>query len=195
MLPEDKQNGQPQQQAPQALQQNHLAETIQVFSNLANVIIATQQQKQNPAIHVFKKEQKALEEGTPQAVAQPAAQQAPEPSQPHASLPLPLENVKDAPQKTHEDFEMEALERLKNRKAGTGNTKCLKRPASAKAKPACKAPKVMAKPKAASPALQLGCGKCRGSPVGCLQCRDANFKGNRYTKAQWLALKKHHGYK
>ena len=125
----------------------------------------------------------------------PACCAAPEPSQPHASVPLPLENGKGAPQKTHEDFEMEALHRLKNRKAGTGNTKCLKRPASAKAKPACKAPKVMAKPKAAPPALQLGCGKCRGSPVGCLQCRDANFKGNRYTKAQWLALKKHHGYK
>ena len=162
---------------------------------MATVIFASQQQQQDPAIHVFKKEQKALEGSSPEAVAQPAAHHTPEPCQPHASLPLALENGEDAPKKTHEDFEMEALQRLKNRKAGTGNTKCLKRPASAKAKPACKAPKVMAKPKAAPPALQLGCGKCRGSPVGCLQCRDANFKGSRYTKAQWLALKNYHGYK
>ena len=162
---------------------------------MASVILGTLQQKQDPAIHVFRKEQKALDGCTSEPAAQPAAQQPPEPSQPPASLPLPLENGQDAPKKTHEDFEMEALERLKNRKAGTGNTKCLKRPASAKAKPACKAPKVKAKPKADPPALQLGCGKCRGSPVGCLQCRDASFKGSRYTKAQWLALKKFQGYK
>ncbi len=176
-----------------------MAEAIQVFSNMASVIFATAQQKQDPAIHVFKKDHNALEGCAPEPVAQPAAQpaaqQTPEPSQPQASLPLALEDGKDVPKKTHEDFEMEALERLKNRKAGTGNTKCLKRPACAKAKATCKAPKVMPKPKAAPPALQLGCGKCRGSPVGCLQCRDASFKGSRYTKAQWLALKKYHGYK
>ena len=30
--------------------------------------------------------------------------------------------------------------------------------------------------------LKLGCGKCRGSPKGCLQCRDPSYGGHRWTK-------------
>jgi hypothetical protein len=30
--------------------------------------------------------------------------------------------------------------------------------------------------------LLLGCSKCRGSPNGCIKCRDPNFKGQRYQR-------------
>ena len=56
----------------------------------------------------------------------------------------------------------------------------------AKVKAACKA-KCKAKGKApiktSVPAKLLGCGKCRGSPKGCGQCRDPGFNGRRFQRA------------
>ena len=34
----------------------------------------------------------------------------------------------------------------------------------------------------AAPAVKLGCGKCRGARVGCVQCRDPSFRGARWQK-------------
>ena len=30
--------------------------------------------------------------------------------------------------------------------------------------------------------LKLGCGKCRGTPSGCDQCRNPSFRGKRWTR-------------
>ena len=50
-----------------------------------------------------------------------------------------------------------------------------------------KAKKVIIKSKpsagAAPIVIKLGCSKCRGGSLGCIQCRNPNFAGKRFTKA------------
>ena len=41
---------------------------------------------------------------------------------------------------------------------------------------------IIKKPSANSDGIALGCGKCRGAPMGCVQCRDPNFKGSRWQR-------------
>jgi hypothetical protein len=39
-------------------------------------------------------------------------------------------------------------------------------------------------PAGAAPIVaKLGCSKCRGGSLGCIQCRNPNFTGKRFTKA------------
>ena len=57
----------------------------------------------------------------------------------------------------------------------------LKRPVSAK-KPAVVASKVLKRPASAKKRLILGCSRCRGSRIGCLQCRNPNYGGRRFQK-------------
>jgi hypothetical protein len=54
----------------------------------------------------------------------------------------------------------------------------LRRPAAAVAmrRPSAS---VMRRPAAA---VRLGCSKCRGSPGGCIQCKNPKFAGNRWTR-------------
>ena len=54
------------------------------------------------------------------------------------------------------------------------------KPAEA-AQPA-QAGKAKKRPAAAAPALLLGCPKCRGSPVGCVQCKNPAYGGRRYQR-------------
>ena len=63
----------------------------------------------------------------------------------------------------------------------------LKKPASAPAKPSATAAASVLKRPAAQPVahtkrlrILLGCGKCRGSHIGCIQCRDPSFGGARW---------------
>ena len=51
-------------------------------------------------------------------------------------------------------------------------------------KPASTGSKVLKKStkSTSSKALLLGCARCRGSTIGCLSCRDPNFKGTRFQK-------------
>ena len=61
------------------------------------------------------------------------------------------------------------------------STSLLKRPSAATLeKPASIGSKVLKKPVSNSKTLLLGCARCRGNPVGCLSCRDPNFKGTRF---------------
>jgi hypothetical protein len=59
-----------------------------------------------------------------------------------------------------------------------GKGKAAPKTAAKVAKPKVKA---AAAPDTKSPLL-LGCGKCRGSAKGCVQCRDPSFKGARWQR-------------
>ena len=41
---------------------------------------------------------------------------------------------------------------------------------------------VLKKPSSSSKTMRLGCGRCRGSHVGCLSCREPSFAGKRYQR-------------
>ncbi len=107
-------------------------------------------------------------------------------AEPRPALPPPAQSVDD---------QIAALERLAagcgaDGKPATlpvagktkGNRKAAKE-AVVKAKPAA-VMKTIAKKNTdvASKSLQLGCGKCRGSPTGCVQCRNPSYGGKRFTR-------------
>lgn len=218
LLRQDKPHGQLGPEATPNVHQNALVDAMTAFASFATNLLG--KGAPDPHIHIFNRSSSkeslgsshsaplALQDGkpsetqpTPQAQAtqqvqqdQKPAQQVQLPPKKEASTPLTLDNDKGKEgTKTHGDFEAEALQKLLDRKAkkGAGQTKGLKRPASAKAKPPAKAAKAKAKAKAKSkptPELQTGCGKCKG--MGCGKCRNPDFKGKGYSRQQWLTLSK-----
>ncbi len=85
-----------------------------------------------------------------------------------------------------------ATAELKPMKSKKGKKKILKRQTTKAKQKAVSAPKAKAKATKSTPAckaikkttseLVLGCGKCRGAPQGCAQCRNAAFAGKRWAR-------------
>ena len=87
---------------------------------------------------------------------------------------------KKAPRVSTQAYEEAALQALFAR---DNRKKVMKKPSAAKAvlkRPAKAA--IVKRPSAHQVELLLGCGKCRGSPNGCLKCRDPSFGGRRFTR-------------
>jgi hypothetical protein len=82
--------------------------------------------------------------------------------------------------------DLDALSRMELAAAKGGNPKGEKVVKSSRGgmkRPAAAAAVLPAKRPAAAPmSFALGCGKCRGSPSGCTQCRNPSFTGNRFQK-------------
>ena len=74
-----------------------------------------------------------------------------------------------------------SLERLERRLLGV-QTRPAARAAVAKVLKRPAAKRIMKKLTASSANSMLGCGKCRGSHLGCLVCRNPTFKGRRFQK-------------
>ena len=82
------------------------------------------------------------------------------------------------------DFPAEGVAKKRPASAMTSATLgsvVLKRPAFAKT-PSAVGSKVVKRPAAPKKRLLLGCSRCRGSKVGCLQCRSPNYGGRRFQK-------------
>lgn len=106
--------------------------------------------------------------------------------------------------KSLEEFEMENLEKLKQRDEGKkGKPKSckgprkgpMKRPASNTADPNAKKTKNKpAEPKQAKSDLK-GCLRCRGNKNGCASCLSPGFCGLKLTRAEWVQHAKLHKLK
>lgn len=94
-------------------------------------------------------------------------------------------------EKSLEEFEQEAFNHLKNKKAQKSTAKVMKRPAAAKPgpkgmkRPAAAASSQTSQPSSAPAAappgaeVKLGCSRCRGALDGCEQCQRPDFTGVR----------------
>lgn len=95
--------------------------------------------------------------------------------------------------KSLEDFEMENLEKLKQRDEGKkGKPKSCKGPKGPMKRPASNT--AGPKPKQAKSELK-GCLRCRGNKNGCSSCLSPDFCGLKLTRAEWVQHAKLHKLK